>query len=135
MNTKIFVNLPVLDLEKSKLFYQKIGFSINPQFTDQTAACVVISDDIYAMILTHAKFKEFTPKAIADAHKTSEVLTALSMESKDKVDATMDAALAAGGSEARSAQDLGFMYSRAFNDPDGHIWELFWMDMSAVPQG
>jgi len=135
METKIFVNLPVKDLEKSKRFYQQIGFSINPQFTDETAACVVISDDIFAMILTHEKFGEFTPKAIADASKTSEVLTALSVASKPRVDEMLDAAVAAGGSEARPTQDLGFMYSRAFNDPDGHIWELFWMDMNAIPQG
>lgn len=135
METKIFVNLPVKDLEQSKQFFQKIGFSINPQFSDHTGACVVISDDIYAMILTHDKFREFTPKAIADSTRTSEVLTALSAPSKEKVDSMMMAAIDAGGSEARPVQDLGFMYSRAFNDPDGHIWELFWMDMNAMPQG
>ena len=133
MATKIFVNLPVKDLEKSKDFFTKIGFTINPQFSDETAACVVISEDIYAMILTHEKFKQFTPKQIADSNQTSEVITALTFESKEKVDEVFNKALQAGGSEARPAQDHGFMYSRSFNDPDGHIWEPFWMDMSAVP--
>ena len=135
MATKIFVNLPVSDLNRSKEFYTKIGFSIDPQFTDETAACVVISEDIYAMILTHAKFKEFTPKEIADATKTSEVLTALSFDSKEKVDEVFNNAIQAGGSEARPTQDHGFMYSRSFNDPDGHIWEPFWMDPNAINKG
>ena len=132
MATKIFVNLPVKDLNRSKEFYSKIGFSINPQFTDETAACVVIAEDIYAMILTHAKFKEFTPKEISDSTKTSEVLNALSFESKDKVNEIVTKALQAGGTEARDPFDYGFMYGRSFNDPDGHIWEAFWMDPNAV---
>lgn len=135
MATKIFVNLPVKDLNKSKEFYTKIGFSINPQFTDETAACVVITEDIYAMILTHAKFKEFTPKEIADSTKTSEVLTCLSFESKERVNEVVDNALQAGGTEARAPMDYGFMFGRSFNDPDGHIWEAIWMSPSAVNQG
>jgi predicted lactoylglutathione lyase len=133
MATKIFVNLPVKDLNKSKEFYTSIGFSINPQFSDETAACVVISEDIYAMILTYAKFKEFTPKEIADATKTSEVLTCLSFESKEKVNEVVDNAIKAGGSEVREPMDYGFMYARSFNDPDGHIWEAMYMDMNAAP--
>ena len=133
MATKIFVNLPVKDLNKSKEFYTQIGFSINPQFSDETAACVVISEDIYAMILTHAKFKEFTPKEIADSTKTSEVLTCLSFESKEKVNEVVDNAIQAGGSEARDPMDYGFMFARSFNDPDGHIWEAMYMDMNAAP--
>lgn len=133
MATKIFVNLPVKDLDRSKEFYTRLGFSINPQFTDETAACVVITDDIYAMILTHAKFKEFTPKEIADLTKTSEVITALSFDSKEKVNEVVDKAVNAGGTEARTAFDYGFMYGRSFNDPDGHIWEAFWMDINAAP--
>ena len=132
MKTKVFINLPVADLERSKQFFRQIGFSINPQFSDDTAACVVISDDIYAMILTHEKFKAFTPKAIADATKTSEVLTAFLAESRQQVDQIVDAALAAGGTATRPAEDQGFMYGRAFNDPDGHIWEIFWMDPNAI---
>ncbi|MCB0535447.1 MAG: VOC family protein [Saprospiraceae bacterium] len=135
MSTKIFVNLPVKDLNTSIGFFEKLGFSINPQFTDETAACVVISDDIYTMLLTHPKFKEFTPKDISDATKTSEVLTALSAESKEKVDTMVDTALKAGGTEVRPAEDHGFMYGRAFNDPDGHIWEIIWMDPNAVMPG
>lgn len=134
MATKIFVNLPVKDLERSKAFFTKIGFMINPQFTDETAACVVITEDIYAMILTHAKFKEFTEKEIADANKTTEVLISLSFDSKEKVNGLLDTALKAGATEAREPIDYGFMFGRSFNDPDGHIWEAFYMDMNAVPQ-
>ncbi len=133
MATKIFVNLPVKDLNRSKDFFTSIGFTINPQFTDDTAACVVISEDIYAMILTHAKFKEFTKKQIADATQTTEVLTCLTTDSKDKVNEMVDKAIAAGGTEARDPMDYGFMFGRSFNDPDGHIWEVMWMDMNAAP--
>ena len=129
---KIFVNLPVKDLEKSMTFFKALGFSFNAQFTDETAACMVISDDIYPMLLTHKKFKEFTPKAIADASKTSEVLTCVSAESKDEVNKMVDAALMAGGQKLREPQDYGFMYERSFQDPDGHIWEIMWMDPANV---
>ncbi len=132
MDTQIFVNLPVQDLEESKTFYEQLGFTINPQFTDETAACVVISDTIYVMLLTHDKAKQFTSKKIADAHETTEVLNALSTQSKEAVDEFVDKALNNGGTEAGETQDLGFMYSRSFNDPDGHIWEVLWMDMEAV---
>ena len=132
MTTKIFVNLPVEDLEKSKAFFAKLGYRFNPQFTDETAACMVITDDIYAMLLTKAKFKEFTKKAIADATQTTEVLTCLSVDSKAKVDEMLDAALEAGATEARDPMDYGFMYGRSFNDLDGHIWEIIWMDPRAA---
>lgn len=134
MPTKIFVNLPVKDLNQSIEFFTKIGFTINPQFTDETAACVVITEDIYAMILTHKKFKEFTTKEIADATKTSEVLTCLSFESKEKVNEVVDTAVQAGATETRDAMDYGFMFGRSFNDLDGHIWEVIWMDPNAVKQ-
>jgi predicted lactoylglutathione lyase len=134
MATKIFVNLPVKDLDKSKEFFVKLGYTINPQFTDEKAACVVISEDIYAMILKEEFFKTFTPKKeIADATKSTEVLVALSAGSKEKVNELLDKALAAGAREARPPEDHGFMYGRSFEDPDGHIWEVFWMDMNAVP--
>ncbi len=134
MATKIFVNLPVKDLDKSKEFFVKLGYTINPQFTDEKAACVVISEDIYAMILREEYFKTFTPKKeIADATKSTEVLVALSADSKEKVNELLDKALAAGAREARPPEDHGFMYGRSFEDPDGHIWEVFWMDMNAVP--
>ena len=131
---KIFVNLPVKDLNKSMTFFKALGFSFNAQFTDETAACMVISDDIYAMLLTHDKFKQFTPKAIADTSKTSEVLTCLSAESKDAVNKMADAALKAGGQRLREPQDYGFMYERSFQDLDGHIWEIMWLDETHVKQ-
>jgi predicted lactoylglutathione lyase len=132
MASKIFVNLPVQDLEKSMAFFREIGFDFNPQFTDDTAACMVISEHIYAMLLTHAKFKEFTKKAIADARTTTEVLTALTVEGREEVDAMVGRALDAGGSPAREPQDHGFMYERSFEDLDGHIWEIVWMDPKAI---
>lgn len=137
MPTKIFVNLPVSDLDKSISFFTQLGFSFNKQFTDETAACMVITEDIFAMLLTHSKFKEFTPKekVMADATKTTEVLTCLSFESKEKVNELVDNAIKAGGTEARDPQDYGFMFGRSFNDLDGHIWEMIWMDPSAIQQG
>ncbi|MEK7256523.1 MAG: VOC family protein [Bacteroidota bacterium] len=132
MATKIFVNLPVQDLNKSMDFFKQLGYSFNPQFSDETAACMVISEDIYAMLLTHPKFKLFTKKEISDATKTTEVLVALSFESKVAVDEIMEKALRAGGKEARETEDLGFMYGRAFDDLDGHTWEVFWMNPDAV---
>jgi predicted lactoylglutathione lyase len=132
MNTKIFVNLPVKDLKRSMTFFERLGFRFNPQFTDGTAACMVISDDIYAMLLTHEKFKTFTKKVIADATKSAEVLTALSVESKARVDDVVGKALAAGGTESGDLQDYGFMYGRNFDDLDGHTWEIIWMDPSHV---
>jgi uncharacterized protein len=132
--TKIFVNLPVKDLERSKAFFGKLGYTFNPKFTDATATCMVISDTIHAMLLTEKRFKDFTPKGktVADATKTTEVLVALSMDSRERVDAFMNTAIAAGATEAREPEDHGFMYGRSFNDPDGHIWEMFWMDPKAA---
>lgn len=132
MNKKIFVNLPVKDLNKSIGFFKKLGFTFNPKFTDETAACMIISDDIYAMLLTEAKFREFTPKQLSDASKTTEVITCLSEGSREKVSELVDKALKAGGTETRPAQDYGFMFGRSFNDLDGHIWEIMWMDESGM---
>ncbi|MFG2404161.1 VOC family protein [Streptomyces brevispora] len=132
MPQMIFVNLPVKDLETTKGFFGKLGFSFNPQFSDENTACLVISDTIFAMLITEPRFKDFTKKEIADASKSTEVLLALSAESREKVDELADAALAAGGSPANETQDLGFMYGRSFQDPDNHIWEVVWMDPSAV---
>jgi predicted lactoylglutathione lyase len=134
MSRKIFVNLPVKNLHKSMAFFKALGFPNNPQFTDDTAACIVISDDIFAMLLTEAKFKEFTPKGIADAKKSTEVLTALSADSRDEVNRLVDTALQAGATEARPPMDHGFMFGRSFNDLDGHIWEIFWMDPAQVQE-
>jgi uncharacterized protein len=135
MPRMIFVNLPVADLPAAKAFYEAIGAINEPKFTDETAACMVISDTIYVMLLTHEKFAQFTPKPIADAHRTSEVLIALTADDRDGVDDITERAIAAGGREARERQDYGFMYSRSFEDPDGHIWEPVWMDAAAAAEG
>jgi predicted lactoylglutathione lyase len=129
----IFVNLPVADLPAAMAFYEAIGATNNPQFTDETAACMVFSETIHVMLLTHDKFAQFTPKRIADAHGTSEVLVAITMDSREAVDEIAGKALAAGGRAPRPTEDHGWMYCRAFEDPDGHIWEPVWMDMAAVP--
>ena len=131
MSTKIFINLPVRDLDKSKAFFQALGWTVNPQFTDETAASLVISDDIYAMLLTHKKFGEFTNKKIADG-STSEVLIALSVDSKADVNRIADAAGKAGAKEAKPPQDYGFMQLRSFLDLDGHHWEIIYMDPAHV---
>ncbi len=128
----IFVNLPVADLAAAKAFYEAIGFTNNPQFTDETAACMVLTDIIHVMLLTHEKFAQFTPKRIADANAVSEVLICVSEDSREGVDAITEKALAAGGRESREKQDYGFMYARSFEDPDGHIWEPMYMDMEAA---
>jgi predicted lactoylglutathione lyase len=127
----IFVNLPVADLPAAKAFYEAIGAENEPRFTDDTAACMVLSETIHVMLLTHDKFREFTPKRIADAHEVSEVLICISADSREAVDDITAKALAAGGREPRAAQDYGFMYGRSFEDPDGHIWEPMWMDLEA----
>lgn len=134
MATKIFVNLPVKEVKRSMEFFTGLGYSFNPQFTDDNAACMVITDDIYAMLLTHDMFKRFTPKEVADATKTSEVLTALSVDSRDDVDRFVDEALRLGATATRPPEDLGFMYTRSFDDLDGHIWEIIWMDPAAINQ-
>ena len=132
MPQMIFLNLPVKDLPRSMAFFQALGFSFNPQFTDDTAACMVISDTIFAMLLTHAKFESFSPKPIADTNESIEVLTCLSRESRAGVDAIVKAAVAAGGSTYNAPQDHGFMYGHGFRDLDGHVWEVMWMDPTAV---
>jgi predicted lactoylglutathione lyase len=132
MSRLIFVNLPVADLARATNFYEAIGATRNPMFSDDTGACMVISETIHVMLLTHAKFSQFTAKAIADAHRTTEVLLCISAESREGVDAITRAALDAGGREPRAPEDHGFMYSRSFEDPDGHIWEPMWMDMEAA---
>jgi len=136
MPKQIFVNLPVRDLPKAKAFYEAIGAVNNPQFTDETGACMVVSDTIYVMLLTHAKWAFFTKKPIVDAHRESEVMLALSAESREAVDALVKAADANGGkADVNPPQDHGFMYGRSFEDVDGHVWEIMFMDMSQMPQG
>ncbi|WP_432039137.1 VOC family protein [Streptomyces cucumeris] len=128
----IFVNLATNDLETSKKFFTELGYAINPQFTTDECACVVISDSIVAMLLTRKRYQDFTSKEIADSTTTSEVLLCLSAESRAEVDELVDKALAVGGSPAGETQDHGFMYGRSFQDPDGHTWEVAWMDPAAI---
>ena len=133
MSKLIFVNLPVGDLQRATAFYEAIGAVKNEQFCDHTASCMVFSETIHAMLLTHAKFRQFTPKAIADARTTSEVLLCMSEDSRASVDALVDKAGGAGGTaDPGPKQDYGFMYGRSFEDPDGHIWEVMWMDVAAA---
>ncbi|MFJ2741088.1 VOC family protein [Streptomyces sp. NPDC087440] len=128
----IFLNLPVKDLEASRSFFVKLGYGFNEQFSDEKTASVVVSETIVVMLLSEPRFKEFTTKQIADTSTHTEALIALSAESREKVDELCDAALASGGSPANEPQDHGFMYGRSFQDPDGHIWEIVWMDPAAV---
>ena len=133
MAKMIFVNLPVADLARATAFYEAIGARKNPQFSDGTASCMVFSDTIVTMLLTHEKFRQFTPKKIADAHTSSEVLNCLSAESRSDVDDMVGKAKCAGGmADPAPKQDHGFMYGRSFEDPDGHIWEVMWMDLAAA---
>jgi len=134
MATKIFVNLPVKDLKRSMDFYTRLGYSFNPQFTDDKAACMVISEDIYTMLLVEEFFRTFTKKAIADASNTTEVILSLSANSRQEVEETVKKAVAAGGTTPNDPQDHGFMYQHGFQDPDGHLWELVYMDPSAMEQ-
>lgn len=131
MPTRMFVNLPVRDLPKAKAFYTALGYTINPQFTNDDAACVVISETIYVMLLVHPFFSTFTPKAICDTSLQTEAILCLSAGDKAGVDALAERALAAGGGEPKPVQDLGFMYGRSFTDLDGHHWEV--MCMSGPP--
>lgn len=133
MARKIFVNLPIRNMERSKAFFTALGFGFNPQFTNEQGACLVISDDIYAMLLTEPFFQTFTRKRIVDARESTEVLVCLSCDSRQEVDALVRKAKAAGGKVPNAPQDHGFMYGHGFEDLDGHIWELAYMDMSAVP--
>ena len=135
MSTQIFVNLPVQDLQRSIDFFTALGYSFDPRFSDENASCLVIDEGhIYAMLLTHEFFKKFTRKQIADTTASTEAILALSADSREAVDDLVDKALASGGSASNEPDDQGFMYSRSFQDPDGHLWEVLSMDMSAIPQ-
>lgn len=127
MTRKIFVNLPVTDVARSRKFYETLGFSINETFSNETAACVVISDVIYLMILQHAVFQGFATLPLADTTTSTAALVALSCDDRAAVDAMAMAALAHGGREPKPAEDHGFMYTRTFHDPDGNVFEPFWM--------
>ena len=134
MTTQIFINMHVKDLAKSKAFIEDLGYRFKRQFTDENAACLVISDTIYAMLLTTGHMERFVPKekTISDATRTTETLLAFSVESKEAVNVLFEKAIAAGATECRPTEDHGFMYGRSFNDLDGHIWEVFWMDPTAL---
>jgi hypothetical protein len=136
MAKMIFVNLPVTDLAKSVAFYEAVGATRNPQFSDNTGACMVFSDSIYVMLSTHDKYRQFSPKPIADTKATSAVILNLSQDSRAEVDAVVEKARAAGGKPDPSPpDDYGFMYGRGFEDHDGHLWGIMWMDPAAVANG
>ena len=137
MPQMIFVNLPVTDLARSQAFYEAVGAVNNPAFTDDTAACLVVTEgSIHVMLLTHEKWATFTSKTIPDAHTTAQVLLCVSADSRDEVDGQVDKAVKAGGkADPTPTQDFGFMYGRSYEDPDGHIWEVMWMDPTAIPTG
>jgi hypothetical protein len=133
MSRMIFVNLPVTDLQRSTRFYEALGADRNPQFSDDTASCIVFSETIHVMLLTHEKYLMFSPRPIADAHQTSQVLLCLTAESRAEVDEMVDRAVAAGGVADPSPKDeYDFMYGRSFEDPDGHLWGVNWMNMAAL---
>jgi len=132
MTTKIFVNLPVKDLNRAVEFFTKLGFKFNPQFTDKNATCMIISEDIFVMLLVEEFFKTFTKKEICNTSKNIEAIIALSAESKEKVDEMINKAIEAGGAEPRKPQDHGWMYDRAFEDIDGHLWEIIYMNESEL---
>ncbi|MFV8441974.1 VOC family protein [Flavobacterium sp. LB2P44] len=134
MASKIFINLAVKDLKKSIDFFTKLGFSFNPQFTDEHATCMIIGENIFAMLVTEQRFKDFTKKEICNAHKNTEVLLAIDAESKEKVDEMIQIAVSAGGSIYMEPQDHGWMYGNSFADLDGHQLEIFYMDQSAIPK-
>ncbi len=129
---KIFVNLSVKDLNKSVAFFTKLGFNFNPQFTDENATCMIVGEDIFIMLLVEKFFKTFTKKEVCDTSKNTEAIVALSVESREKVDQMMDKAIRAGGREPREKQDHGWMYGRSFEDVDGHLWEVFFIEESAI---
>lgn len=136
MTQMIFVNVPVSDLQKSRTFLEALGAVNEPRFTDETAACMQLSDSIFVMLLTRDKFSQFTPRPIADARASSEVLLCLSARSRESVDSTLERAIAAGGTaDPAPKQDYGVMYGRSVADPDGHIWEIMWMDAAAAERG
>ena len=132
MSDKIFVNLPVKDLEKAKSFFTTLGFTFNPQFTNESGACMAVSDDIYVMLLTHDHFKTFTPNSISDAAKSTEVLVCLSRNNREAVDDVIRKAVAGGATTFSEPKDYGFMYAHSFQDLDGHIWEWIYMDPAAA---
>ena len=132
MHSNMFINLPVADLQKSIEFFTKVGYTFNPQFTDETSTCMVLGPNLFAMLLNHDRFKGFAPAPIGDSHATSSALISLSVDSREEVDALIARAVAAGGTTYREVDDYGFMRSWGYRDLDGQVWEVFWMDPSHV---
>ena len=131
---KIFVNLAVKDLDRSVEFFKELGFTFDPRFTDEQATCMIVSDEAFVMLLVENRFKDFTKKDLADATTQTEAIVAVSAEGREGVDQLADKALAAGGTPANDPMDMGFMYGRSFHDPDGHLWEVIWMDPSQITE-
>ena len=131
---KIFVNLPVRNLDTSVEFFTNLGFTFDPRFTDESGTCMVVSDEAFVMLLVQDRFRDFTSKALCDSTTHIEAILAVSADSREQVDQLADTALAAGGQPANEPMDHDFMYGRSFHDPDGHLWEVIWMDPSAVDQ-
>jgi len=131
---KLFVNLAVEDLDRSVDFFTKLGFSFDQRFTDESATCMLVGEDAYVMLLVRPRFQDFTKKEIVDSTRQTEAIMALSADGREDVDDLADKALANGGSPANDPMEMDFMYGRSFHDPDGHLWEVFWMDMAAVEE-
>ena len=132
MSRKLFVNLPVEDLDRAVRFFGGLGFEFDPRFTDETATCMLIGEDAYAMLLVRPRFQDFTKKQLADATTHTEAILAVTADTREEVDDLAEKALASGATAASDPLELDFMYSRSFNDPDGHLWEIFWMDPAAL---
>ncbi len=135
MATQIFLNLPVKDLKRSVDFFSALGFSFNPDFTDENATCMIVNENAFVMLLVENYFKTFTSKGVADTAGAAETIIAYSVDGREAVDEAVRTALASGGSVSEDPQDLGFMYNHSFQDPDGHLWEVAWMDSAAPPAG
>lgn len=134
MKTDVFINLPVNDLNRSKNFFKKLGFEFKQQFSNEQAACMILNNESYVMLLQEKFFQDFTKNGIADTSQFTEVLLAISVDSKENVNSFLENAIKMGAREAREPQDNNYMYGRSFHDLDGHIWEIFWMDPSGIPQ-
>jgi predicted lactoylglutathione lyase len=133
MAKQIYLNLPVKDLKRSVDFFTALGFSFNPDYTDENATCMIINDDAFVMLLVEDFFKTFTSRAVADATRSTEAIVAFSVDNKEAVDDTVRKAISAGGRPSQEVQDYGFMYSHSFQDPDGHLWEVLWTDPAGPP--
>ena len=133
MPKQLFLNLPVKDLNRTVDFFTALGFTFNPDFTDENATCMIVNENAYVMLLLEAYFKTFTAKDVSSTQGSAEAIIAYSVDSREEVDEVVRTALANGGSVSQDPQDYGFMYNHSFQDPDGHLWEVFWMDPAGAP--